>query len=180
MRILETALYWSGCGGSCGARDGSYPFVPRAAPDHVVEASGLPREKCRASLKAILDAGNAAEQRPGESILAFRLHQFLASGGSVYTTLEAPDRRFFSTEGQFYAPKKDGESEQPVMYPLAFCRECGHEHYLASRAFGSEGDQLVLRSPLLHADDDLPGVPGFVSLENGSLWSENEDLPDRR
>jgi ATP-dependent helicase YprA (DUF1998 family) len=144
----------------------------------LVEASGLPRETCRASLKAILDAGNAAEQRPGEPIFAFRLHQFLASGGSVYTTLEAPDRRSFSTEGQFYAPKKDGESEQRVMYPLAFCRECGQEHYLASLASGSEGDQLVPRSPLLHADDDLPGVPGFVSLEDGSLWSENEDLPD--
>ena len=43
---------------------------------------------------------------------------------------------------------------------------------------GSEGDQLVPRSPLLHADDDLPGVPGFASLDDGSLWTDNEDLPD--
>ena len=64
------------------------------------------------------------------------------------------------------------------MYPLAFCRECGQEHYLACLAPGPEGEQLVPRSPLLHADDDLPGVPGFVSLEDGSLWTDNEDLPD--
>jgi hypothetical protein len=64
------------------------------------------------------------------------------------------------------------------MYPLAFCRECGQEHYLACLVSGSEGEQLVPRSPLLHADDDLPGVPGFVSLEDGSLWTDNEDLPD--
>jgi Lhr-like helicase len=63
----------------------------------LVELSGLPTDTCRASLKAILDAGNAAEQRPGEPVFAFRLHQFLASGGSVYTTLEAPDRRSFSS-----------------------------------------------------------------------------------
>ena len=144
----------------------------------LVELSGLPTETCRASLKAILDAGNAAEQRPGEPVFAFRLHQFLASGGSVYTTLEAPDRRSFSTEGQFYAPEEEDGAEQRVMYPLAFCRECGQEHYLACLAPGSEGDQLVPRSPLLHADDDLPGVPGFVSLEDGSLWTDNEDLPD--
>ena len=27
-------------------------------------------------------------------------------------------------------------------------------------------------------DEDLPGDPGFISLEDGSLWSEDEDLPD--
>ena len=144
----------------------------------LVELSDLPTETCRTALKAILDAGNAAEQRPGEPVFAFRLHQFLASGGSVYTTLEGPDRRPFSIEGQFYAPdEKDGVAPR-VMYPLAFCRECGQEHYLACLAPGSEGDQLVPRSPLLHADDDLPGVAGFVSLEDGSLWTDSEDLPD--
>ncbi|HWY16413.1 MAG TPA: DEAD/DEAH box helicase [Rhizomicrobium sp.] len=144
----------------------------------LVEQSALPIEICRASLKAVLAAGNATEQRPGEPVFAFRLHQFLASGGSVYTTLEAPDRRSFSTEGQFYAPKEDNEVEQRVMYPLAFCRECGQEHCLACLASGLEGGRLIPRSPLLHADDDLPGLPGFVSLEDGVLWSENEDLPD--
>ena len=65
------------------------------------------------------------------------------------------------------------------MYPLAFCRECGQEHYLCSLAPGKEGKELLPRSPLLHVtDDDLPGTPGFVSLEDGSLWNEAEDLPD--
>jgi hypothetical protein len=32
---------------------------------------------------------------------------------------------------------------------------------------------------LLHiTDEDLPGDLGFISLEDGSLWSEDEDLPD--
>ena len=129
--------------------------------------------------RVVLDAGNAAEQRPGEPVFAFRLHQFLSSGGSVYATLEAPNVRSFSSEGPFYAPREAGKADNRVMYPLAFCRECGQEHYLCSLAPGKDGIELLPRSPLLHiTDEDLPGDPGFITLEDGSLWSEDEDLPD--
>jgi superfamily II DNA/RNA helicase len=145
----------------------------------LVEKTGLPEQQCNAALRAVLDAGNAAEQRPGEPVFAFRLHQFLSSGGSVYATLEVPDVRSFSSEGPFYAPREAGKPENRVMYPLAFCRECGQEHYLCSLAPGTDGVDLLPRSPLLHVtDEDLPGEPGFISLEDGSLWSEDEDLPD--
>jgi ATP-dependent helicase YprA (DUF1998 family) len=145
----------------------------------LIENTGLPEEQCNTALRAVLDSGNTAEQRPGEPVFAFRLHQFLSSGGSVYATLEAPDIRSFSSEGPFYAPKEAGRAENRVMYPLAFCRECGQEHYLCSLASGKEGIELLPRSPLLHVtDEDLPGDPGFISLEDGSLWSEDEDLPD--
>lgn len=145
----------------------------------LVEATGLTEDQCRAALKAILDAGNSAEQRPGEPVFAFRLHQFLSSGGSVYATLEPLVARSFSLEGPYYAPKETGKAENRVMYPLAFCRECGQEHYLCSMAPEKDGIELLPRSPLLQvSDEDLPGDPGFVSLEDGSLWSEDEDLPD--
>jgi hypothetical protein len=145
----------------------------------LAEKTGLPEQQCSAALRAVLDAGNAAEQRPGEPVFAFRLHQFLSSGGSVYATLETPDVRSFSSEGPFYAPKEAGRPEKRVMYPLAFCRECGQEHYLCSLAPGEDNIELLPRSPLLHVtDEDLPGEPGFISLEDGSLWSEGEDLPD--
>ena len=112
-------------------------------------------------------------------MFAFRLHEFLSSGGSVYATLEAPNVRSFSSEGPFYAPREAGKADNRVMYPLAFCRECGQEHYLCSLAPGKDGIELLPRSPLLHiTDEDLPGDPGFITLEDGSLWSEDEDLPD--
>jgi ATP-dependent helicase YprA (DUF1998 family) len=144
----------------------------------LTDKTGLPEQQCNAALRAVLDAGNAAEQRAGEPVFAFRLHQFLSSGGSVYATLEPPDARSFSSEGPYYAPKETGKAEKRVMYPLAFCRECGHEHYLCSLA-GNDRLELLPRSPLLHVtDEDLPGDPGFISLEDGSLWSKDEDLPD--
>ncbi|PWT84235.1 MAG: DEAD/DEAH box helicase, partial [Acidobacteria bacterium] len=145
----------------------------------LIDETDFPEQQCNAALRAVLDGGNAAEQRLGEPVFAFRLHQFLSSGGSVYATLEAPDVRSFSSEGPFYAPREAGRAENRVMYPLAFCRECGQEHYLCSLAPGKDGNELLPRSPLLHVtDEDLPGDPGFISLEDGSLWSEDEDLPD--
>jgi superfamily II DNA/RNA helicase len=145
----------------------------------LIDETDFPEQQCNAALRAVLDGGNAAEQRLGEPVFAFRLHQFLSSGGSVYATLEAPDVRSFSSEGPFYAPREAGRAENRVMYPLAFCRECGQEHYLCSLAPGKDGNELLARSPLLHVtDEDLPGDPGFISLEDGSLWSEDEDLPD--
>jgi hypothetical protein len=165
--------------GSDGRLERRKPLAFQDGLTQLVEKTGFTEQQCNAALRAILDAGNAAEQRPGEPVFAFRLHQFLSSGGSVYTTLEAPDVRSFSSEGPFYAPRESGKAENRVMYPLAFCRQCGQEHYLCSLAPGKDGLELLPRSPLLHVtDEDLPGDPGFISLEDGSLWSEDEDLPD--
>jgi hypothetical protein len=155
------------------------PLAFKDGLEQLVERTGVAEERCNTALRSILDAGNAAEQRLGEPVFAFRLHQFLSSGGSVYATLEGPDTRSFSSEGPYYAPKEPGKAENRVMYPMAFCRECGQEHYLCSLAPGKDGAELLPRSPLLYVtDEDLPGDPGFISLEDGSLWSEGEDLPD--
>jgi hypothetical protein len=58
----------------------------------------------------VMARGWSAEQRPGEPVFAFRLHQFLSSGGSVYATLEALEARSFSSEGPYYAPKETGKA----------------------------------------------------------------------
>ena len=144
----------------------------------LVEATRLDAELCRARLRAVLEAGNAATLPSGEPVFAFRLHQFLASGGSVYTTLEDPDTRTLSTEGSVYAPKTE-EGASKLLYPLAFCRECGQEMYLVARVREHGEERLVPRSPLLNApDDEIPGEALFFTVEHDGLWSEGEDLPD--
>jgi len=165
--------------GSDGRLERRKPLAFEDGLKQLIEKTGLPEQQGKAALRAVLDAGNAAEQRPGEPVFAFRLHQFLSSGGSVFATLEVPGARSFSSDGPFYAPREAGRAENRVMYPLAFCRECGQEHYLCSLAPVKDGLELLPRSPLLHVtDEDLPGDPGFISLEDGSLWSEDEELPD--
>ena len=143
----------------------------------LAETTGLAPERCADRLKSVLEAGNQAVLPSGEPVFAFRLHQFLASGGSVHATIEPPDRRILSMQGQVYAGGA-GDPEIRMLFPLAFRRECGQEYYLAGLLREGETPRLVPRSPLLNATEEDEGEPGYFALEQDGLWSEDEDLPD--
>lgn len=146
--------------------------------DMLERQTGLDRVLCDSRLKAVLEAGVGATSEAGDPLFAFRLHQFLASGSSVFTTLQAPQDRYLTLEGQFVAPTST-EGDQKVLFPLAFCRECGQEYYLVNRTEEEGVERLLPRSPLLHAsNDDVAGESGFFSLERDDLWSGSEDLPE--
>lgn len=144
----------------------------------LVEQTGLDEELCRARLEATLDAGNRTLGPNGEPLFAFRLHQFLSSGSSVYATLQASAERLLTMEGTYVAPAGD-QQQRRLLYPLAFCRECGQEYYLVSRVEEGEATRLLPGVPLLNASgDDVEGTPGYFAVERDDLWSDNEDLPE--
>ncbi len=146
------------------------------------QESGLPWETCAASLKALLEAGNETQTEAGEPLFAFRLHQWMASGRSVFATLQCPPDRLLTSEGQYIAPG----GEKRLLYPLAFCRECGQEYYQVSRLAGHAGADpavrasLIPRSPLPSAgDEEGPGVEGFFAPERDDLWEDElASLPE--
>lgn len=146
----------------------------------LADETGLTIDACQASLRAVLDAGNSAlypktrDGEPDRRVFAFRLHQFLSSGSSVYATLEPPNERILTMEGQYKA------DEERVLFPLAFCRECGQDYYLVSRIGGDSTGWLIPRSPMVGvADDDIDGTSGFFAIDEDNLWDDNdEELPD--
>jgi len=95
----------------------------------------------------------------------------------VHATIEPPEGRILSMQGQVYAGGAGGP-ESRMLFPLAFCRECGQEYYLAGLLHEGETARLVPRSPLLNATEEDEGEPGYFALEQDGLWSEDEDLPD--
>lgn len=141
--------------------------------EQLAEESGLAVERCREPLRQVLQAGNEAGRRAGRPLFAFRLHQWLSSGSSVYATLEEPDARIFRMSGQYKADR------ERVLFPLAFCRECGQEYYLSSLAKDDGEKQLIPRSPLAGvAEDDLDDIKGYFALEHDDLWEgDDNDLP---
>ena len=144
------------------------PITFAAGVDSLVEATSLPRELCESRLLATLAAGNSAKTASGDPVFAFRMHQFLASGSSVYATIEHPDVRERTTDGQQFAPARSGDvSETPrLLFPLAFCRECGQEHYLVAAQEHDDGLRMAPRSPHLNAsDDDFTGTVGYLVLD---------------
>ena len=98
----------------------------------LAEVSGIAPEACAARLREMLLLGNQAPLPDGNNAFAFKLHQFISQGGSVYATLERPESRLLTLEGQFYAP---GGGDR-LLYPLQFCRVCGQEYYTAYLAEG--------------------------------------------
>ena len=132
--------------------------------------SGLSLGQCQERLRSILEAGNQATSEDGQPVLAFRLHQWLSSGSSVYTTLEGAEVREFRMEGQYRA------DEERVLFPLAFCRECGQEYYIVSRVEEDGEERLQPRSPMVGiSEDDIDGDAGFFALEGTGLWEGEDD-----
>ena len=150
------------------------PETFEAAVDRLANESGLSRDDCSSKLQAVLEAGSEAVMEDGNRVFAFRLHQWLSSGNSVYSTLEPPDVREFRMEGQYHA------DQGRVLFPLAFCRECGQEFYLVSRTQGEDGDSLRPRSPMIGAvEEETEGADGYFTLEHEKLWEGNDDdLPE--
>ena len=140
--------------------------------------TGLPIEDCKTALQRAF-AGDA-ESANGKRLFAFRLHQFVSQGGSVYATIEPRADRDLTLEAQYYAP---GKERARLLAPLVFCRECGQDYYVVRR--DRERRQLQPRAPIgfgeESADDFSDGYLLLDELEERPIWSDadNDDrLPD--
>jgi ATP-dependent helicase YprA (DUF1998 family)/very-short-patch-repair endonuclease len=86
--------------------------------------TGVDAQTCDKRLRELLLAGSKVCDPAGVTLFAFKLHQFIGKGDTVYTTLEAAENRYLTTQYQRSAPH--GTPGRPL-FPLAFCRECGQE-----------------------------------------------------
>ena len=120
-------------------------------------------------LQAILD-GDTGLREDDEPDFAFRLHQFLSSGSSVYTTLEGLQKRKFRMESQYKL------ADDRLLVPLAFCRECGQDYYLVTRNDEGIAPRLPLGSYGNNTEDERQG---YFAIDDGNLWDgDMEELPD--
>jgi len=135
----------------------------------LAQLSDRPVEHCRQQLQDLLLWGSKTKG------LAFRLHQFISQGGSVYATWEPKDKRFLTLEGQYSTP------DRKILYPLVFCRDCGQDYYLVSYDSSKNTLQPLLPTALSSPDDDTEdSTSGYLALDEPGMWSqEDEDrLPD--
>ncbi|MGW1491634.1 protein kinase domain-containing protein [Streptomyces sp. NPDC002402] len=101
------------------------PAKIEIAAKELAEQSGVSESDCIVAIRATLEAGSQAghpvTERP---LFAFRLHQFLSKGDTVYVTLEDKLSRHLTRSYQLEQPDSGGK----LLMPLAFCRECGQEY----------------------------------------------------
>ena len=141
------------------------PSTLRDAAQKLHHDTGMDEAVCRAKLQELLLAGSRARDPQGRALFAFKLHQFIGKGDTVYTTLEPPEKRFLTTQYQRSAPNRP--LGQPL-FPLAFCRECGQEFLVVNLERGRENFS--------------PRIPNSDLVENpeadGLLFVRKEPWPD--
>ena len=102
-----------------GIQDGAHQLA---------EVTGIDEHVCEDKLREFFLLGTQFKLPDDRPVFAFKLHHFIAQGRSVYATLEKPEDRYLTLEGQYYAPGEETQGQR-ILYPLIFCRVCGQEYY---------------------------------------------------
>ena len=148
----------------------------RGAALELSTLTGAPLAVCVEAIQRTLLAGYECEPIPetGRPPFAFRLHQFITRGDTLYASLEPAGKRYLTLNGQRYVP--DGKRER-VLLPLVFCRECGQEYYCMRINEGL----LVPRA--LNDQEQEESQAGFLYSSQENPWPDDEEqlverLPD--
>lgn len=135
-------------------------------------AAGTSVEAAEEALRATLLAGarviDPAMDRP---VFAFKLHQFVSRGSSVFATIEAETDRVVTLTEQQYAP---GDRSKRL-FPLAFNRDGGQEYYVVERVSDEDGERLLPRD--LGDTDHLDGHRrlGFLFASTTDPWPSDPE-----
>jgi len=144
------------------------------AAKRLAELTGLPEDRCATAIAEGLLAGYECEPDPatGRRPFAFRLHQFISRGDTVYASLEPESERYITMTGQRYVP----EDRSRVLMPLAFCRECGQEyHPVWASPDGGAGRLEFLPRALSDVNDGGESEAGFLFFSTSEPWPSEAD-----
>ncbi|MGW5557050.1 DEAD/DEAH box helicase [Micromonospora sp. NPDC003944] len=142
---------------------------PTRIPKAAAELAGLiggDADTCVRAVESILQEGSRVRHPvTGRPLFAFRLHQFLSKGDTVYVSLEPEEQRYITGQYQVSVP---GDRNK-ILMPLAFCRECGQEYLVVARRTGADG--TVTYVP--RRDRDAEGgdaVNGYLYVSGDHPW----------
>jgi len=135
--------------------------------------TSMPVERCAAAIQQTLLAGyDALHPDTRFPAFAFRLHQFISRGDTVYASLEAPQHRYITLKGQQYVPDK---SRQRILLPLVFCRECGQEYYVVNRQQDSADGRRPTTGNLFFTARELRDQTREEDQQRGFLYYNPAD-----
>ncbi len=147
------------------------------------EATGLDHQCALKVIERLLEWTAAQQSRitGASDVPAVKLHQFFRQGSPIFATLEEPDKRKISFEGGYYTDP-DETGERRVLYPLAFCRECGQEYYRVEyrRDTGEVTPdpepflRYIGREPDDDDDEETESERGYIAI--GVTWDDPESL----
>ena len=139
------------------------------AASELCRITGVPEERAKQAIEEALLAGYTCERNPetGFPAFAFRLHQFISRGDTIYASLEAEDKRYLTLNRQQFVP---GDRKK-VLLPLVFCRECGRDYYCVRRIEDSDsGSVIYVPRELSDRSNDSDSRAGFLYCSSENPW----------
>ncbi len=134
--------------------------------------TGVSVERCATAIQECLLAGYQCEPRPEKTSqpFAFRLHQFISRGDTVYGSLEDEATRHLTIYGQQFKPG----SRDHILLPMVFCRECGQEYFCVRRVPDSRLN-LVSFVPreLRDQQEENDSRAGFLYFSSKNPWPDD-------
>ncbi|MCL6559930.1 MAG: DEAD/DEAH box helicase, partial [Firmicutes bacterium] len=149
------------------------------ADKNLSQLTGLPEEQCIEAIQKRLLAGYRCKHpETGFPTFAFRLHQFISRGDTVYASLQNEEDRYITIHGQQYVPN----DRNRVLFPLAFCRECGQEYYSVYVTTDKNTGMRVFtpRDPNEIYSGEEEGEAGYLYRNSTNPWPEDEEEVTKR
>jgi ATP-dependent helicase YprA (DUF1998 family) len=150
------------------------PARVRESAAHLADDTRCTVDESERAIRATLLAGSAVQhpvtRRP---LFAFRLHQFLSKGDTVYVSIEGEPNRHITSQYQVTVPDRPDH----LLMPLAFCRECGQDYLVVARS--TEGSDVIYRP---RRDRDASGgdqANGYLYISTRQPWPV-DPLPEGR
>ena len=143
-------------------------------------SSGQPERLCKETIVCLLhwiSSVNQTLMKKGSryTILPFKLHQFIAQTGSVYTTLDrGGPERFITLEPGIY--KQDDENKKRI-YPNVFSRATGQPFLCVSRVNNLLEPREFRASSNDTPDESEQNRDGYL-IVGEEIWDPEIDLQD--
>ena len=133
-------------------------------------ALDIESDRCIQAIQETLISGfTLANPETGLPVFAFRLHQFISRGDTVYASPEPEKTRYITLHGQQFVP----DDRSRVLLPIVFCRECGQEYYSVWRSDDHENKEVRYSARDFSdrtAEDDADA--GFLYISVDNPWPE--------
>lgn len=144
------------------------------AAEQLATLTGVSPETCTFAIQQTLLAGyHALHPETNFPAFAFRLHQFISRGDTVYASLQNTTERYITLNGQQYVPDS---TRTRTLLPLAFCRECGQEYYVVNRRYDSQENAHIF-TPRELRDQTKEGDKqrGFLYQNAEEPWPHGDE-----
>jgi len=148
----------------------------RGAASELAEITGADASLCAKRIEEQLLVGSQVrDPETGFPVFAFRLHQFISRGETVFASLEPETDRYLTLNPQKFVP---GDRSK-LLVPLVFCRECGQDYYTVRRVEDGPESRIEPRTLQDRAEDGGEGDLGYLHIHTARPWVyQPEDLPD--